>query len=216
MPLPMIHLAIAIKLAESEPSAAEPDFLLGSLAPDAIHMRSGAGMGDKNATHLRDAQGKPDLAGIRTFLNDNRYKAELPASFAAGYAAHLISDYLWIATIYTDFKRQLTHLDPEALRKLYYLETDQVDFDLYRQMDWREKVWDQLSQAIALDFPPLLSADEIDGWRDHTLHWFDELKQEPRIVPQYITDDLTFDFIEQACREVSAFLYHHPFDSHSL
>lgn len=203
MPLPMVHLAIAIKLAESWPSARTPEFLLGSLSPDAIHMRPRAGTAEKDATHYRDAEGKPDLARIQTLLMDGQHSAGFLPAFAAGYAAHLIADRLWIATCYSDFKRQLAHLDPEARRTLYYLETDQVDFNLYRQTDWRRNVWDQLDRAVAPDFPPLLSASEIESWRERTLHWFDELMKEPKIVPQYITDALAYDFTDRAAKSIA-------------
>lgn len=52
MPLPMVHLAIAVqahKLISSEPT---PAFLLGSIAPDAIHMRPNTTRNDKQKTHL--------------------------------------------------------------------------------------------------------------------------------------------------------------------
>jgi hypothetical protein len=205
MPLPMVHLAIAVRLAGSGFSGRMPEFLLGSLAPDAIHARPGEEPADKDASHLRSGESLPDPVRIQTLLKDCRSKAEPLPSFAAGYAAHLIADRLWVTTIYADFKRNLSHLDPEALRNLYYLETDQVDFDLYRRVEWRPTAWDLLARASSPDFSPLLSADEIDRWREHTLHWFDELKQEPGIVPQYITDDLVHDFIERAVEAVSDF-----------
>ena len=73
MPLPMIHLAVAVgvhTLAGREPSAA---FLLGSIAPDAIHMRDGADRSDKERTHLEGRRyprrwlGAPLSAAARLF-----------------------------------------------------------------------------------------------------------------------------------------------------
>ncbi|HTX90636.1 MAG TPA: zinc dependent phospholipase C family protein [Anaerolineales bacterium] len=205
MPLPMVHLAIAVRLADSFPAAGEPDFLLGSLAPDAIHMRAGARPADKDACHLRGVEGLPDLDRIRSLLAEGDRRSGPLADFTAGYAAHLIADRLWMVLVYSEFKRKLERLDPEAMRKLYYLETDQVDFDIYRRADWRPRVWEGLARVSAPEFSPLLGAGEIAAWRDHTLHWFDETMQEPGIVPQYLTDALTEDFVGQAAGSVSEF-----------
>lgn len=50
MPLPMVHFSVAVKYFENEeiPSA----FLLGSIAPDSIHMRKNTNREDKKLTHL--------------------------------------------------------------------------------------------------------------------------------------------------------------------
>jgi hypothetical protein len=52
MPLPMVHLAIAVRAHELMGSEPTPAFLLGSIAPDAIHMRPNATRDDKRKTHL--------------------------------------------------------------------------------------------------------------------------------------------------------------------
>lgn len=47
MPLPMVHLS------EMRGSNSSKEFLLDSIAPDAIHMRSDAGRTAKAETHLQ-------------------------------------------------------------------------------------------------------------------------------------------------------------------
>jgi hypothetical protein len=74
MPWPMVHFAIAEKLFDHEPL---PEFLLGSIAPDAIHMRENTTRQDKNKTHLCRADGTmPDLITFRNFLKENLNKYE--------------------------------------------------------------------------------------------------------------------------------------------
>jgi hypothetical protein len=202
MPLPMVHLAIAVRLVVGKSVASRPEFYLGSLAPDAIHMRDGTDRADKLRTHLRVQWNPPDPTDIHALLVSYQHCPEPLPSFTMGYAAHLLADRLWKTTILAWLEQVTPELDRTARDKLYYLETDQVDFNLYRRMEWREDVWRQLAQATAPDLSPLLSADEISRWRDHTLHWFGELMQDPNIEPQYITDHLVDDFIEQAVRQV--------------
>ncbi len=197
MPLPMVHLAIAVRLGEIWPVVDSPDFLLGSLAPDAIHARAGAGEVEKAVTHFRDAQWEFDLARIQEMFSENVQKEGKLASFSAGYAAHLLSDHLWLTTVTAGFKDTLGSLEFEVGRAIYYEETDQIDFDLYRRMEWPPRVWEQLRQTDAPEFPPLLTAGEINAWSEKTLHWFDELKEEPKITPKYFTYEVTLDYIER-------------------
>jgi hypothetical protein len=200
MPLPMVHLAIAVRLGEIWREVDSPDFLLGCLAPDAIHARTGAGEAEKAVTHFRDAEGEFDLARIQDMFSENVQKEGKLASFSAGYTAHLLSDHLWLTTVTARFKETLGTLDFEVGRAIYYEETDQLDFDLYRRMEWRPRVWEQLRQTDAPDFLPLLTATEIDAWRNKTLRWFDELKEEPKITPKYFTYEVTMDYIQRAVK----------------
>lgn len=202
MPLPMIHLAIAVELGTHDPLYMSPAFLLGSIAPDAIHMRPDATRDDKRSTHLiKHPGGFPQDDEIQALL-----QGETPV-FEMGYAAHILTDSLWRQTILETFKSRIPDkLDQAAHRTLYYQDTDQIDFDLYHQAAWRAEVWDKLAQAEAVDFPPLLTGAEIDGWRDRTLRWFTELKQEPGITPQYITGPMVQDFISAAAEHVGTHL----------
>ena len=199
MPLPMVHLRIAFQLAIPFNRFPSPAFLLGSLAPDAIHMRAGADGVAKRIVHLNEPPDTSEHDAIRELLHPYS-QMQVPLShFAAGYAAHLLADRLWNKTIIQPMQtRCASSIDAPALRELYYLETDQLDFNLYHQMPWRSQAWDLLQQAVAPDFPPLLTAQEVDLWRQQILHWFDKLKQEPKIVPQQITDNDIASYTREA------------------
>ncbi len=64
MPLPMVHLAVAIQMHRLEQRIPSPDFLLGSIAPDAIHMRPDTGREDKQRVHLAEIP-DPDHERVR-------------------------------------------------------------------------------------------------------------------------------------------------------
>jgi hypothetical protein len=202
MPLPMVHCAIAVQLGERldrPPSAA---FLLGSIAPDAIHMRPNAQQDDKRRTHMDDPADTPDHTRLQELLS--QHAGGPSASFTAGYVAHILADRLWRRTVLTAFRAQLPPDTASSTeRSLYYQDTDQVDFNLYRRSAWRPMVWELLGTATAPEYHPLLSADEIGRWRQRTLDWFDTLKQEPGVTPQYVTDSMVANFIVQAADEVA-------------
>jgi hypothetical protein len=200
MPLPMVHLAVAIQLGERYNQFPSPDFLLGSIAPDAIHMRPGNTYNDKHVTHLTSPADTPDHARVHDLLLQY---TETPA-FTAGYAAHLLTDRLWIQTTFVTFRASLPpDVDDAARRTLYYQETDQIDCNLHRDMSWRPTVWAALAQATAPDFPPWLTNSEIHLWRERTMNWFDDPGHNPHISPQYVTDALVANFIQQAAEYVA-------------
>lgn len=106
----MVHLAIAVHMHVPTGSIPTPAFLLGSIAPDAIHMRSNTGRADKQRVHLLAT---PDSAGherVRALVA--RYWAEESgrADFAKGYAAHLLADRLWVQTVLTSFRASIPPL----------------------------------------------------------------------------------------------------------
>lgn len=205
MPLPMIHLAIAVQLGAQHAPCLSPGFLLGSIAPDAIHMRPNTNRDDKRVTHLIDELGGfPIDADIRALIQEHLTAQSPLPLFALGYAAHILTDSLWRRTLLETFQSRIpADLDQATYRTLYYQETDQIDFNLYHQAGWRAEVWEKLAAAAAVDFPPLLTGDEIDGWRVRTVRWFTEIKSEPGITPQYITDAMAHTFIDSAADHVA-------------
>jgi hypothetical protein len=202
MPCPMVHLAVALQIHKLMGSAALPDFLLGNIAPDAIHMRPNSGRDDKQRVHVSEIQ-DPRNKRARLLLAKYGSVGFSAMGFAEGYVAHILTDRLWVETVYDSFCKSIPpHLSAQEQRSLYYLETDQIDFNLYHQMPWRKEVWSKLAATQPKDFDTLLTAEEIRQWRDKTLIWFEELKQEPMIEPVHITDEMVRVFIDQAAEEV--------------
>jgi len=207
MPLPMVHLAIAVRTHELIGSELTPAFLLGSIAPDAIHMRPNTTRNDKQKTHLLPDASDPKDQHIGRLLDRYRARGPKAIDFAEGYAAHILVDRAWTETVLESLRRQLPAAMPHAeLRSLYYQESDQVDFDLYHKAPWRPAVWGLLAQAQPIDFEPLLAADEIARWRDRTLNWFESLKQEPMIEPAYITAVLVQAFVLEMANMLAPYL----------
>jgi hypothetical protein len=207
MPLPMVHLAIAVRTHELIGSEPTPAFLLGSIAPDAIHMRPNATHDDKRKTHLVFNASEPEDQQIFRTLDRYRARGREAIDFVEGYVAHTLVDRVWTETVLEPFRRQLSAAMPHAeLRSLYYQETDQVDFDLYHKMSWRLTVWALLAQAQPIDFEPFLAADEIARWRDRTLNWFESLKQEPMIEPVYITAAVVQAFVLETANMLAPYL----------
>jgi hypothetical protein len=203
MPLPMVHLSVAVALSEKAGYFPSADFLLGSLAPDAIHMRPHSVKLDKEHVHLIDLGASPqDL--LQLFRSNYGLHESQPDGFSGGYLAHLLTDRLWWQTIITPFRTKFPPDFPEPdFRKLYYRDTDRIDLDLYRLASWRPQAWSSLESASAADFPPFLTAAEIMQWRDRTLRWFDDPAHTALGQPVYLTLLDTQTFIVQAVNEIA-------------
>ena len=205
MPLPMVHLAVAVKMYGVEGNG---DFLLGNLSPDAIHMRPHTKFEDKLHVHLTDIP-EQRFERVRQLLAGERSSGDDAhgVGFVDGYVTHLLTDRLWQEIVIPPFHQQVpSTLAAREKRKLYYRETDQNDFDLYHRMPWRGAVWAALSQTIPTDFKPFLTCAEITQWRDRVLKWFEDEGKEPKIEPVYITYEETLRFIDRAAAEIKSVL----------
>lgn len=202
MPLPMVHLAVAVRLHEGQiPTSA---FLLGTLAPDAIHMREGADREDKRRTHLPAEPDEAEDASARELFARHEGLGRDMADFVAGYVTHVLTDRIWRDTLYATFRSRVApDLDSAEWRRLYYRGTDQLDFNLYRRAPWRPRVWVQLALAQPRDFVGILTGAEISRWRDRTLHWFDNLGKEPGSAPIYCTDKELQRFVAHATNAIA-------------
>jgi hypothetical protein len=201
VPLPMVHLAVAVRLCEAWRREASPAFLLGTLAPDAIHMRPETTREDKSRVHLHAAITKDGLLAVRRL-----YEALIAADpalqdLALGYAVHLLTDALWVERVFYPFRAALG-LPQEEERKIYYQETDEVDRLLFEGAPWRPSVWRALAAAQPADVPGLLSADEIGRWRDRTLAWFDDLPAAPA-PPRYLTYARILAFVGETAAAIT-------------
>jgi len=205
MPLPMVHLAVVMAMAEHDPSLAEPQRLLGSLAPDAIHMRPGWTREDKVRVHLRRYDDTLNPA-VGMLLQQDSAAPQAQRDLAEGYAIHLLTDWLWLNDVVAELRSALGPVPLDALRAVYYADLDPLDAWLHRTKAWRAGVWQALETAQALDLPDLVTAEEIDGWRHRTLAWFDQRAGESTEDGRYVTRKRVETFVARAGREIPALL----------
>jgi hypothetical protein len=198
----MVHLAAALRVCDALGREPSPEFLLGSLAPDAIHMRPGTGREDKSRVHLHRAIEADGLPAVRRLYDTLCGEQPDACDLALGYAVHLLTDVLWVEGVFMPFRAALM-LPRDEERALYYRETDEVDRLLYVKSPWRPGVWRALAVARPADLPELLTAGEIDRWRNRTLSWFDALPA-ASVPPRYLTCERIEGFICEAATAIAA------------
>ncbi|GGO08407.1 hypothetical protein [Saccharibacillus kuerlensis] len=198
MPLPMVHLGVAARYFEG--SRVPDAFVLGSIAPDSIHMRQDAGREDKARTHFGGKETNPEILEqhYAEFINrsaDHNWKW-----YIQGYFAHVLTDYLWGQSVYADFKQRMEEefVPSDGVKPQYYIDTDGIDFLLYETAEWREQLWQGLLRASAYELSPLLSEQEVNNWRLRTIRWFEQPTNKPEIAPRYITLEVVEAFIAGA------------------
>lgn len=103
----MVHPAVAVRVKDKLKIEDDGAFYLGSIAPDAIHMREGASAEDKFRSHI----------GMRgnLFENEQNVRALMGRSdFLTGYAVHLVTDMYWSHEVGTAFKARFKVRFPDA------------------------------------------------------------------------------------------------------
>ncbi|MFC9707368.1 hypothetical protein ACFTRD_04330 [Paenibacillus sp. NPDC056933] len=219
MPLPMVHLDIAVLFEESlQGHVEQAPFYLGNIAPDSIHMREGWTRADKENTHFN-----PKDKNEREYVEQlkERYSTYIQQQadegwkwFVRGYFMHVLTDFYWFRSVHPQFVEQVTITDQDSginrtkdeLGRLYYQETDQIDFNLYHHASWSEGVWQMLEIAPGYDVADLLTSEEILHWRDRTFFFFNESTNEPGVVPQYITDVKISAFVADTAHRLKVLL----------
>lgn len=193
MPLPMVHLAVAVKIKDALGIKDPPAFYLGAIAPDGIHMREGAGFEEKLRSHL----------GMRAnrFENLGNAKALIGrGDFLAGYAVHLVTDMYW-ARVFDPFLERFHADNPgENHASRYYNDCDAADLGIYNTAPWTPEVFAALGEARGEAADDLLTADEVERWRVRTVEWFTQ--DFSHLMPvKYITQSEIDSYIEYAVKK---------------
>lgn len=194
MPWPMVHFAVASRLV-ADPS---PEFLLGSIAPDSIHVRSNITRADKAKTHLMieehvfvtDEQ-------LKDFFELNRLRAMQDIRFMdylCGYIAHIYTDRVWTFNIYPPYETL-----PDG-RKIYTQDVTKLEF-LILQEEGANKWLDKLKVGQAFDLGGLLE-QEVYQYREEKLQFLHASEQEPAEDPSIISIRSVNEFVTHTANEL--------------
>lgn len=202
MALPIVHLAVAYNwAADKKHLFTNPEYYLGVISPDAIHTRPDSNRDDKSRTHL----------GInRRVISSLNPVYELLAvhndPFHIGYVIHIITDWIW-ANYYTTVCSDVLDENGKTIPSRYYNDTAQVDYMLYNVLPYREFMFDMLEQSVSPDLDDLLTSEEIEAWKQRTLHWFENECQWKNPI-LYVTYEKVCNFIDTASAKINeAFNY---------
>ncbi|MCU6794932.1 zinc dependent phospholipase C family protein [Paenibacillus sp. WQ 127069] len=192
MPWPMVHFEIARRLY-GDPS---PEFLLGSLAPDSIHVRTNDRV-EKNKSHLMKPNG--DFAtndDLKEFLKTQRIYDSLYLDFILGYVAHIYADRVWTFTVYREFEKQ------SADKNVYNIDVSKIEFLLSRSTEWFEEIIQKLNKSACYDVGGL-TRQEILTYKDEKIDYLSDPLNEPMNVPRIISLEMVERFIDDVAQELN-------------
>lgn len=209
MALPMTHLLCAHRYAllHARELLYIPEYYLGAIAPDAIHMREGSTPEDKRATHLfargiRCAEKYMPL--ISDFLAEYKDAHAPLRAMAFGYGLHVVTDRIWV-DFYCEECPELLDAQGQTQKEPYYNDTDQVDFLLWKKEQSRPFIESRLKSAEAHSIAGL-TAVEIDSWRVRTLDRLENGISEHKGKIKYLTEERIKKFIMGSEVRLSAYM----------
>ena len=186
MPLPMVHLLLARVLEEKLSIKDNDYFILGSIAPDAIHARAGSKRLDKYETHMfvngfhDEISKKVSRASVLEVMKYSMNLEREERQFVLGYCIHILLDMEWIDKVFNVFARTLQSggICLDGIKSKYYEETNECDALIYIKGHlWTEKYRRILQKIEPIGFYDyrttdnklLLTKEEIGKWREEVL-----------------------------------------------
>lgn len=158
MALLMVHLLVAELWAQGHPQYLDsPEFYLGVISPDAIHVRDHNDKSHKDEIHLYN---------WRTLHRDpvEAYWRQRHAPFDIGYGVHVLTDCQWVAR-YREHLPEIIKPDGLLDVDIYYNDTFVTDFELYHSLPRLQAILDMLTEAEVPADHPQLGAYEFTEWR---------------------------------------------------
>lgn len=210
MPFPMTHMQIAYQMLGRFSWLERPaDYMLGSIAPDAVHFCEQYDAGLKEASHLWHYGPKWGITmdaeswkkNVRDFWM--REKKNGNQNFLAGYCVHILTDWLYDRRIWSPFRQMHEGPGgmPEEVFEQYRKEAHLADRWLYQTSRDAEAVWRLLKEAQSHGIEGCVRADEVEKQRKSVLT--EQFPDENRLPADiggniYITKEMLESFIQES------------------
>ncbi|MBQ7942462.1 MAG: hypothetical protein IJ326_00190 [Lachnospiraceae bacterium] len=182
MSFQMIHMEVAYRLLKRIPqieNAAE--FILGSVAPDSVHMNPNYDVNMKIKSHMFKGCGiwsdTQDYQRWHSNINDIfcKYavteKGQVYRDFVFGLCVHCLTDYWNDIEIWK--KLQSENIPPmnfEEFKDAYYPEARGIDLWLHQNSENTDAICKMLSEAMVFDVEGLVCQADIEKQRNHLLN----------------------------------------------
>lgn len=162
MALTMVHLLAAARWAQDRPEYRNcPEYYLGAISPDAIHIRDHDDKSHKDFIHLHNWQ-RPHPEEVVAYWKEHA------APFDVGYGIHVLTDAQWVPR-YRERCPGLLKADGKVDVETYYIDTWVTDFRLFSEEPLLPCLLDRIAAAAVPEDHPLLTADELGAWRRLTV-----------------------------------------------
>lgn len=158
MALTMVHLLAADRWARRHPEYLDcPEYYLGAISPDAIHIRDHDDKSRKNEFHLYNWQ------SLHREPVEAYWRAH-HTPFDIGYGVHVLTDCQWVPR-YAYKLPGILRPDGKLNVAIYYNDTFVTDFELYNSQPRLQALLELVAKAAVPSDHPLLTQYEFSEWR---------------------------------------------------
>ncbi len=180
MPYPMTHLLIAKNISDkNEMIIDKGSFLVGSLAPDSVHMRKEFDSDAKRRTHLcvgnekwgETTENEGWQESALSFLDNNIDSPNL--DFYRGYCTHVLTDMLWNKEFWNPFRFYCIKnygSFRESDEKSWRQECVLLDNFLYKEVEDEKEMWKAFNSGSLEDIPNIIYKEDVLALKDHMLN----------------------------------------------
>lgn len=182
MSLQMVHMEIAYRLLEYLPQVKYPaELILGSVAPDAVHMAPHFDVDRKIKSHLFEGCGpwgdtqdsERWRRNIDAFFEKAVAGEKEPArrDFALGICIHCLTDRWNDIRIWKQARNKyLPSMEFEAFREVFYGDYRNIDWWLYQNSPNTTAIRMMLADAAAFSVEGVVDVTELERIREHLLY----------------------------------------------
>jgi hypothetical protein len=207
MPYVMTHLIIADNVSKifARNVRNMPQFILGNIAPDAVHNRANYISDYKKDSHL--CVGDQEWGKItnnddwkNNVINFLRiHKNAENRDFILGYCCHLLSDICQNVTLFMPFKQKYGDEVDKEIGDLMLMETKMIDIELALSYERKEYFGLNIENSIGIDMEGLIYASEIEKQKDYILNiWYADKERQDLSSNEIVTVEIIMNFIKRA------------------
>ncbi len=210
MAQPMMHLLIADKIYTEKASSIHSysDFLLGSIAPDAVHVKENYTREIKDISHYK-FDSKSHISYFDTFF-DEYYTSE-NKDFVVGYLVHLLSDMIWYHSVRVPFKEefQKAPLQNISMNEAYYADCEQIEQLMFFEKN-TSRIIETINKGNAYSLEGLIDAEDVRAWKEKFIYDYNNRKN-ISIQTKYISEQHIRDYIADCAKECTEYLRRLPY-----
>jgi hypothetical protein len=175
MPYPMTHLCIAKNLLEYSilPIENEPQFYLGSLAPDSVQFRKEY---NKKHSHICISEEPWGFVTnndeweccVINFIKENYGKIDI--NFLLGYGIHILADIQNNIKIWTPYRINNSGKNFKELHKIVFEENMLIDQNIYQKYISKTQIFELLKISKELDFLNMVNKEDMENIKNSILN----------------------------------------------
>ena len=211
----MIHMEVAYRLLDRLPWITQKaDFILGSVAPDSVHMNPEYQVSMKEISHLFTGSGEwgntEDYGNwdrnIRTFWQDHGQQESLSRNFAAGICVHCWTDLIYARDIWMKLRHHYTPvIGFDAFQKKYYIEARGIDLWLWQNSPNTMEIKKLLEAGTFYPVAGLQSSANMSRLQENLLHHQYEGEKVDVTNHQYVPEAVIREFIREVPKEIAGY-----------